>query len=42
VLDEAYTKSNELAKRLQSFRKSLVGNARAVKEETALYLMDEI
>jgi four helix bundle protein len=42
VLDEAYTKSNELAKRLQSFRKSLVGNRRAIKEETVLYLMDEI
>ena len=41
LLDEVYTKSNELAKRLQSFRKSLIGNERAI-EETALYLMDEI
>ena len=42
VLDEVYVKSNELAKRLQSFRKSLVGNGRTIKEETALYFVDEI
>jgi len=42
VLDEAYTKANELAKRLQSFRTSLVGNGRTIKEETVLYFVDEI
>ena len=42
VLDEVYVKSNELAKRLQSFRKSLVGNGGTIKEETALYFVDEI
>ncbi len=41
VLDEVYAKSNELAKRLQSFRKSLIGG-REIKEETALYSVEEI
>jgi four helix bundle protein len=41
LLDEVYTKSNELAKKLQAFRKSLTGDMRGVREETTPYFIDE-
>jgi len=41
LLDEVYTKSNEPAKKLQAFRKSLTGDMRGVREETTPYFIDE-
>ena len=42
MLDHAYTKSNELAKRLQAFRNSLNNPPRGIKEESASYFTDGI
>lgn len=42
LLDKAYTKSNELAKRLQAFRNSLNNPPRDIKEESASYFADGI
>ena len=42
LLDQAYTKSNELARRLQAFRNSLNNSPRGIKEESASYFADEI
>ena len=40
ILDEAYSQSNDLARQLQAFRKSLK-NSKHVREETELYIVDE-
>ncbi len=42
LLDQAYVKSNELARKLQAFRNSLNVPPRSVKEESASYFADDI
>jgi four helix bundle protein len=38
ILDEAYAQSNELARQLQAFRKSLKGNSKRIYDESEIYL----
>jgi four helix bundle protein len=42
LLDQAYSKSNELAKRLQAFRNSILKDHKTIRDESAPYFVDEI
>ena len=41
MLDEAYAKSNDLARQLQAFRKSLMKNSKNIREENEPYIVDD-
>jgi four helix bundle protein len=42
LLDQAYSKSNELAKRLQAFRNSITKNPQTIRDESAPYFVEEL
>ena len=41
LLDDACEKSNDLARQLQAFRKSLMKNSKSIREENEPYIIDE-
>jgi len=41
LLDEAYAKSNDLARQLQAFRNSLIKNSKSIREESESYIVDD-
>jgi len=41
LLDETYEKSNDLARQLQAFRKSLMKNSKSIREESEPYIVDD-
>ena len=41
ILDEAYTQSNDLARQLQAFRKSLMKTSKGIREDSEPYFIEE-